>query len=247
MTEALLQARNLHKRFGGLEALTDVSLTIPAGAIVGIIGPNGAGKSTLIDVLSGATRPNSGEVSLEGRNLQGTDISARARLGLFRTFQHTRPSEDLTVSDILRLAEAAPASSRRGVSRYTARSALAAFDLTKHGDRPTAILPYGLQKVVNIAAIAICGPRVLLLDEPFAGVEQGEIERLTAIIRILQSAGVGIGLVEHNIPSVMALCGSVVVLDSGRIIFEGRPEAARDDQRVQVAYLGRGAQAGVHG
>jgi ABC-type branched-subunit amino acid transport system ATPase component len=247
VTEALLQARNLHKRFGGLEALTDVSLTIPAGAIVGVIGPNGAGKSTLIDVLSGATRPNSGEVSLEGRNVLGTDISARARLGLFRTFQHTRPSEDLTVSDILRLAEAAPASSGRGASRYTARSALAAFDLTMHADRPTAILPYGLQKVVNIAAIAICGPRVLLLDEPFAGVEQAEIERLTAIIRILQSAGVGIGLVEHNIPSVMALCGSVVVLDSGRIIFEGRPEAARDDQRVQVAYLGRGAQAGVHG
>jgi ABC-type branched-subunit amino acid transport system ATPase component len=116
-----------------------------------------------------------------------------------------------------------------------------------HADRPTSILPYGLQKVVNIAAIAICGPRVLLLDEPFAGVEQAEIERLTAIIRILQSTGVGIGLVEHNIPSVMALCGSVVVLDSGRIIFEGRPEAARDDQRVRVAYLGRGAQAGVHG
>jgi len=247
VTEALLQARNLHKRFGGLEALTDVSLTITAGAIVGIIGPNGAGKSTLIDILSGATRPNSGEVSLEGRNLHGTDISARARLGLFRTFQHTRPSEELTVSDILRLAEAAPAGSGRGASRYSARSALAAFDLAMHADRPTAILPYGLQKVVNIAAIAICGPRVLLLDEPFAGVEQAEIERLTAIIRILQSAGVGIGLVEHNIPSVMALCGSVVVLDSGRIIFEGRPDAARDDQRVQVAYLGRGAQAGVHG
>jgi ABC-type branched-subunit amino acid transport system ATPase component len=247
VTGALLEARNLHKRFGGLEALTEVSLAIAAGAIVGIIGPNGAGKSTLIDLLSGATTPNSGEVSLEGRDLRGTDISARARLGLFRTFQHTRPSEELTVFDILRLAEAAPAGGGRGASSYTARSALEAFDLTLHADRATAILPYGLQKVVNIAAIAICGPRVLLLDEPFAGVEQAEIERLTAIIRLLQSSGVGIGLVEHNIPSVMALCGSVLVLDSGRVIFEGDPVAARNDQRVQVAYLGRGAQAQVHG
>lgn len=236
------------KRFGGLEALVDVNVAIPAGEVVGIIGPNGAGKSTLINVLSGAVQPSSGEVRLDGRDLRGLDIDARARRGLFRTFQHTRPSDDLTVLDVLRLAEASPARGRGTAElHYTARSALEAFDLAAHAWQATAILPYGLQKVVNIAAIAICEPHVLLLDEPFAGVEQQDIERLAEVIRTLQRGGVGIGLVEHNIPSVMALCGSVIVLDSGRVIFEGRPEEAREDEHVQVAYLGRGARQAMHG
>jgi ABC-type branched-subunit amino acid transport system ATPase component len=204
---------------------------------MGILGPNGAGKSTLINVVTGAMRHDQGSLSLDGADVTAMDMTARARLGLLRTFQNVRPSEELTVYQLLRLASSAP--SRVANALFDLDSIVELCGLEPYLDRTLDVLPYGIQKAANLAATALCRPRVLLLDEPFAGVSDTEIQRLSQIILTFRKADVAIGLIEHNIGSVMTLCDRIMVLDSGSIIFVGRPNQATVDPTVQLAYLGR--------
>jgi ABC-type branched-subunit amino acid transport system ATPase component len=233
-----LAASGLFKRFGGLDAIQNVSLDIAPGEVLGILGPNGAGKSTLINLLSGAYRADAGRVHLWGDDISAFDMAARAQRGLVRTFQNTRPSEELTPREILRIASGAPRRGRRGDVRLGIEELIETFGLTQFAEQRHSALPYGFQKVVFLAATALCRPRVLLLDEPFQGVSEAELERIASVIRRFQQSGVAIGLVEHNVGSVMALCERLIVLDAGRVIFSGPSQAALRDDAVQRSYLG---------
>jgi len=241
-----LDCSGLSRAFGGLMALNDVSFRLGAGEIVGILGPNGAGKTTFINVLSGLLRASAGSVRIYGDDVTALSMEDRARKGLFRTFQNTRPSEELTGREMLRLASLTP--NRTGTSvGLSADELLATFELTAFADVILSDLPYGVQKMINLAAVSLCRPRVLLLDEPFQGVADAEIARLSDLIRHFAASGVAIGLVEHNVRSVMALCDRVLVLDSGALIFEGKGPDAIADLRVQEAYLGQRFARELHG
>ncbi|KGF70718.1 hypothetical protein LL06_03515 [Hoeflea sp. BAL378] len=242
---AVLEATGLSKRFGGLKALSDVSFSLSGGEILGILGPNGAGKSTLINVVSGAFSSDAGRLMLAGRDIASLDLPARARAGLIRSFQNVRPSEILTVAELLRLAE--HVHGHAGERRFTREQIIELCNLESCLDQELDLLAYGIQKIVNLAATALCRPKVLLLDEPFSGVSEAEIVSLSQIICSFRDAGVGIGLVEHNIGSVMALCDRVLVLDSGTPIFTGRPDVAARDEGVQIAYLGKRYAVAAHG
>jgi branched-chain amino acid transport system ATP-binding protein len=235
---AALVATDLVKRFGGLDAVQNVGFHIAPGEVLGILGPNGAGKSTLINIVSGAFQANAGRVLLDGEDITGLDMAGRARRGLVRTFQNTRPSEELSAREILRLAAQAPKGTHEARMIFRPSGLIDLFGLGPFADARHSSLPYGFQKIVLLAATALCQPRVLFLDEPFQGVSDAELERLAAVIRQFQSAGVAIGLVEHNVRSVMALCERIIVLDAGKMIFSGPAQAALRDEAVQVAYLG---------
>ncbi len=236
--QAAIECAGLSRRFGGLLALSEVGFRIAPGEIVGILGPNGAGKTTFISVLSGQIRATAGTVKVYGEDVSELSMAQRARRGLFRTFQNTRPSEELTGREMLRLAALTP-NRTRAARPYHADELLETFGLTAYAGMIHADLPYGVQKMINLAAVALCGPRVLLLDEPFQGVADAEISRLADVIRHLASSGIAVGLVEHNVRSVMALCERVLVLDSGVLIFEGSGAQAVRDEKVQEAYLGQ--------
>ena len=228
---------DLSRHFGGLKALQNVTVEMTAGKILGILGPNGAGKTTFINVLSGLLPATSGSVKIYGEDVTALDMSGRARMGLLRTFQNTRPSDVMTGAEMLRLATLSPNSS--GGAAYAAAELLEIFGLTSYADIILSDLPYGVQKMINLAAVALCRPRVLLLDEPFQGVADPEIVKLSEVIRHFAATGVAIGLVEHNVRSVMRLCDRVMVLDSGALIFEGSGDNAVRDPGVQEAYLGQ--------
>jgi ABC-type branched-subunit amino acid transport system ATPase component len=228
---------DLSRHFGGLKALQSVTVEMASGEILGILGPNGAGKTTFINVLSGLLPATSGSVKVYGEDVTALDMSGRARLGLLRTFQNTRPSDVMTGAEMLRLATLSPNGS--GGKAYEPDELLQIFGLTAYADIILADLPYGVQKMINLAAVALCRPRVMLLDEPFQGVADPEIVKLSEVIRHFAATGVAVGLVEHNVRSVMRLCDRVMVLDSGALIFEGTGDAAIRDPGVQEAYLGQ--------
>lgn len=243
---AAISARALSKSFGGLRALRDVSFSIAAGELLGILGPNGSGKSTLINVVTGLTPATSGSVQVGGESVDRLDMPSRARKGLFRTFQNTRPSDELTGAEMLRLAALTPNKSPVGVP-YRTDDLLETFALREFADITLNELPYGVQKMFGLAAVALCRPRVMFLDEPFQGVADSEIVKLSGVIRHFAKAGVAIGLVEHNVRSLMNLCQRVIVLESGALIFEGLGSDAVRDPRVQEAYLGHSFVKALNG
>jgi branched-chain amino acid transport system ATP-binding protein len=233
----VLSATSIGKRFSGLQALSAVDLDIFPGEIVGIIGPNGAGKSTLINVLSGLYRPDGGRIVLDGAEITNANASARARMGLSRTFQHTRALSSFTVREAIRLAYSSPRVRRR-MSTNEIHELAARFGLDGYLNRLVPLLPYGAQKVLNIALISLCNPKVVLLDEPFAGVTTDDIESLSQVISDLRAVGVGVALVEHDMISLMRLSDRVVVLDAGTTVASGTPVEVQANELVREIYLG---------
>jgi ABC-type branched-subunit amino acid transport system ATPase component len=239
---AELKCRELVKTFGGVRALRGVDLVIKPGKTLAIIGPNGAGKSSLINVLTGLYGPTSGKVMLNGEDISGKNLAARTRLGVMRTFQGTRIFSTLRVGDALALGAEAP----RALNQQTSVDELAkSFGLVTYLDTVIAELPYGIQKVLNLALVSASRPRVLLLDEPFAGVHAEDVERLSVVIERFRADGVAVAVVEHNIEALLRIADSVVVLDSGALLFTGSPDEARTSPAVREAYLG--AHAGLVG
>ncbi|MFO7246198.1 MAG: ABC transporter ATP-binding protein [Bacillota bacterium] len=248
---ALLEVDRVSKSFGGLQALDGVSLTVRAGDLVGLIGPNGSGKSTLFNVISGFYRPDQGEVRLDGRPLTGLRPDAVARRGLVRTFQLARPLSSLTVYETLLVA--APSAfggspwrsllspSRAWVSdrvRQRAEELLALTGLHAVRDHLSTQLSYGQQKLLSLAAAVMAEPRVLLLDEPMAGVNPTLGQTLRRAIRALHAQGLTFLIVEHDMEFVMEMCRTVYVLDRGRVIASGTPQQVQADPAVVTAYLG---------
>ncbi len=254
MTQSVLEVRDLSVRFGGIRAVSGVSLAVREGEIRSIIGPNGAGKTTIFNAVTGLCRPTAGDVHLRGRPMAGLAPHARARLGVARTFQNIRLFRDLTVGENVRVARYGRA--RAGLlgallrtpgfrrERDAADRAVAALlegvGLHGRGDELVRSLPYGDQKRVELARALAAEPSVLLLDEPAAGMSTAEADELMALIRRLRERGLAILLVEHHIRVVMAVSDRVTVLNHGEIIAEGPPAAVRRDPAVIAAYLGEG-------
>ncbi len=244
-----LEARGLVRRFGALTATDDVSFTIEPGARQALIGPNGAGKTTLINLLTGVIKPTAGQVLLQGRDVTRLASSARVRLGLSRTFQINQLFPDLTPAESVGLAiserNGSGADFWRAAGSWPAITAeiaelLMRFGLEAEMDQPTRKLAYGKQRLLEIALALATRPRVLLLDEPAAGVPEEERRDILAALAALPS-DVAILLIEHDMDLVFNFAERISVLVAGRLMTEGAPEAIAADERVRAVYLGEDA------
>ena len=257
-TTGLMEVRGLSKSFRGLQALAGYSLDLAELTIHGIIGPNGAGKTTLFHLLSGFLRPSSGTIAFAGHDITGAPAYRVARLGIGRTFQNIRLFGDLSALEnvmvgmqrenrpsVLATLLATPSFRRREAElEAAAMDLLRLFGLERARDRPARSLPYGDQRRLEIARAVGLQPKVLLLDEPNAGMNPIETRELLELIRRLRDElAITIVLVAHDIPLVMGLCERIQVLNYGRLIAEGDPASVRTNPEVISAYLGTARHA----
>lgn len=252
----LLQTNQLTKYFGGLLAVSDFNLDLQSGELVGIIGPNGAGKTTVFNLITGVYKPSEGEIMLDGMLINGKRPNQITDLGIARTFQTIRLFNDLTVLDNVRIA----AYHRVGYNPFEAMLRIGRFKKAELANIEDALrflemfklhdyagelaknLPYGLQRRLEIARAMATRPKLLLLDEPAAGINPNEIDQLMAFIQwIREEFSLTILLIEHQMRLVMGVCERIKVLDFGKTIAEGNPEEIQNNPRVLEAYLGEGA------
>ena len=234
----LLTVRGLSKRFGGFTALRGLDLDVEAGALHAIIGPNGAGKTTLFNLLTGVWEPTEGRISFAGRALGGLPPEARTRLGLCRTFQAVRLFAGLTALENAMLAAQCRGLASEARLAGRARALLAEAGLADRAALPARHLPFGEQRVLELARALATDPTLLLLDEPTAGLNPAEKARLLDLIRALHGRGLTVVFVEHDMQVVMGLAQRITVLNFGEKIAEGDPAAVRRDAAAIEAYLG---------
>ena len=237
---ALLHVERLNKRFGGLHAVKDVSFTLEPGSITGMLGPNGAGKTTVFNLLTGFISLDTGTVHLAGRALAGLSPHRIVNRGLARTFQLARPFVGMTVLENVEVACLAPRVRQAGHPRARAQAWLDQVGLGNKGALPVDVLPYGDLRRLEIARALATTPKLLLLDEPFAGLGSGEIEPLATLIRKLhRSEGLTILIIEHKLREFMQLVESVIAMDFGEIVAIDDPSAIVRHPRVVEAYMGK--------
>jgi branched-chain amino acid transport system ATP-binding protein len=246
----ILELRNLTRRFGGLTAVGDLSFKVYPGTIHGLIGPNGAGKTTTFNVVSGFYAPSSGQVIYRGEDVSGRKTAALADLGLVRTFQGTTLFQEFSVRDNVRLgchrgARAGFLSRVLGTDGAVEAAAnrkseeiLAFFDLAGLAAEQAFNLPHGHQRALGMAVALAAEPKLLLLDEPFTGMNPEETRRMMALVTQVRDRGVTVMLVEHDMQAVMGLCDVITVMNFGTLLTEGTPEEVRRDPAVIEAYLG---------
>ncbi len=223
---AVLSTRGVSVSFGGVRALVDVDLDVPEGKLVGLIGPNGAGKTTFIDAITGFVRSR-GTVELAGRDLSGLPPHERARSGLARTWQASELFDDLTVGEHVTV-----------VGKRETDETLAIVGLESAADKLPAQLSQGERKLVGVARAMAAAPSVICLDEPAAGLDTTESERLGRQLRQVVDGGTAMLLVDHDMGLVLSVCDVITVLEFGEVIATGTPEEVRRDRRVVEAYLG---------
>jgi branched-chain amino acid transport system ATP-binding protein len=242
MAEPLLRVARLSKRFGGLLAVDDVSLSIPSGRITALIGPNGAGKTTLFSIISGFLPPSEGRVFHRGTDITGNSPHRLARRGIARTFQIVQPFAGLNVQENIAVGAHLLRRSRAD-ALTTAAEVAGTIGLGDVLDRPAASLTAAGCKRLEIARALATGAELLLLDEVLAGLNPREIATVTPMLRALVGRGITILMIEHVMQAVMSLAEHVFVLAEGRIVAEGPPQTVVRNPRVIEAYLGRGAAA----
>jgi len=247
----VLETRGLNKHFGGIIAANEVSLSIEKGARHALIGPNGAGKTTVVNLLTGLVKPTAGQILLDGRDITALEPHERVRLGIARTFQINQLFADLTPIETLGLA----ISERRGHGKDWWRivgskgvvtdeiiALLERFRLADVMHERTATLPYGKQRLLEIALAIACKPRVLLLDEPAAGVPEDERHEILATVEALP-ADVTVLLIEHDMDIIFSFADRISVLVNGSLFVEGDPDEVARDPRVKAVYLGEAFDA----
>jgi branched-chain amino acid transport system ATP-binding protein len=239
-----LAVEQVSVHFGGVVALSGVTLRAEAGAVTGLIGPNGAGKTTLFNVITGLQRPNGGSVSMGGTDVTRTRTFRRARLGMARTFQRLELFSTLSAADNVRVGIEA---TERGAPPTAALDLLERVGVGEEAATPVSSLPTGSARLVELARALSTDPKVLLLDEPCSGLDEHESAALGRLLTSLAAEGRAILLVEHDTDLVLRICSTVHVLDFGQVIASGPPEEIRQNRAVQEAYLGHPEDAGAAG
>ena len=248
----LLSARGLHKSFGGVRAVRDISCDIPEGAVFAIIGPNGAGKSTMLNLISGVYQPESGSLTFAGQTLAGLPAYRRVRLGIARTFQKIRLFKQLSVLDNViagfhvhhdipawhYLLHGGAFQRDQARCRAEAMELLAFVGLAARREAPADSLSYGEQRMLEFARALATKPKLLLIDEPAAGLNAAEVDSLLDRILTTRKQGVTVVIVEHNMELVMNVADRILVMDYGQHLFEGAPAEVQKNPAVASAYLG---------
>ncbi|MGI8424885.1 MAG: ABC transporter ATP-binding protein [Chloroflexota bacterium] len=232
----LLEVRGVTKQFGGVTAVDEVSFGVRRGSVTGLIGPNGSGKTTLFQLISGVERPDGGRIAFGGREITRLAPHRISRLGLGRTFQITRLFGQMTAMENLMVASKAVV---RGEAERRGHELLEFVGLSDLAGEYAANLSYGQQKLLEFVRVLVPDPELILLDEPFAGINPAMEERLVAHMRELQGQGKTFFITDHEMRLIMALCERLIVLDHGELIAEGTPAEVRADERVIEAYFGR--------
>jgi len=245
---AALRLQGVSKSFGGLKVIDDVGFEVPVGSRTALIGPNGAGKSTVFNLVSGVYPIDAGRIEVLGQDITHHSITDRVRLGIARSFQNIRLMPHLSTLENVMLGEHHRSHALQWVSgakaTARAREALEAAGLGTYPGQVVADLPYGIQKRIEVVRALMAQPRVLLLDEPAAGLNEVETAELRRLLEQVSATGITLVVVEHDMPFVRELCNHVVVLNFGRKIFEGTPEAVHRDPAVLEAYLGTPGETG---
>lgn len=242
----LLQARHLSKRFGGIQAISDLSFEVRQGEFLGIIGPNGAGKTTLFNLLTGCAQPSGGQMLWKGQTLAGLRPDQIARRGIVRTFQITRVFPRLSIQKNLEIAHHLQRGGGGAAAAAVARSIdslLAFFGFAARREVVADTLPYGERKKLSVALALAADPQLLLLDEPVAGLNETESAEMADVLRRIKARGVTQLLIEHDMKFLMGLCDRVLCLNFGNLIAQGTPEQVRNDAEVIRVYLGQEDEA----
>jgi branched-chain amino acid transport system ATP-binding protein len=241
---ASLRATAVSRSFEGIRALDGVTLELHRREVVGLIGPNGAGKTTLVNVMTGFDRPTAGSVELEGREITSWTPHRRGRAGLARTFQHSHSFGSLSVRENVEVA-ALGVGARPREARRRATELLDLLGIERKADARATTLAHGDERKLEVARALAIEPRFVLMDEPAAGLPEGEIPDFVRVLRTVRDEqGAGVLLIDHNMALVMQVCDRIHVLDQGRTLAEGSPDAVRGNLDVTAAYLGESAANG---
>lgn len=257
MIATQLEVCNVSRSFGGIRAVQDVSFAVGAGQITGLVGPNGAGKTTLFNLITGGMPTTSGSVHFSGHNISGWAPGRVAKMGLVRSFQGAMVLPDMTVREHLEQAIFFYRSGKplalftdrhwraaREEARATAEDMLTFTDLRKNADEIAQSLPYGLQKILGVAMAIAVKPKMLLADEPAAGLNGAETARMEALFQAVHAErGIALMVIEHDLPMVMRLCDRIIALSQGKLIADGTPTEVRHSPAFIEAYLGSAADA----
>lgn len=240
-----LRATDIRRFFDGVHALNGVNLEVLRHEVVGLIGPNGAGKTTLVNIITGFDSPTTGTVELDTEVVTRWSAYRRGRAGLARTFQAAHSFGRLTVRENIEVGALASGGSRNAAGKR-ATELMGVLGLTQHADSESMVLTQGEERKLGIARALATEPKYILMDEPAAGLNEGEVPELADLLRSVRDEhGVGVLLIDHNVPLILDVCDRIQVLDQGRTIANGSPADIRTNSEVAFAYLGKSAESGA--